>query len=63
MQERSITEQDVEAALRRPAGPPSPGARPDTVVLRGYASGGGTLKVVVAANDPTLVVSVFWETS
>lgn len=60
MQERGITAEDVESALRRSSGPPEPGRRPDTVVLRGYALDGGTLKVVVASNDRQLVVSV-WE--
>lgn len=63
MRERGISVEDVESAIRRQAGPPIAGGRPDTVVLRGYAARGGTLKVVVAANDHTLVVSVFWETS
>lgn len=60
MQQRGITEEQVEAVMRRPLGTPEPGSRPDTLVLRGHAVGVGELKVVVDASDNERVVSAFW---
>ncbi len=58
--ERGIDEEDVRRALARPIGPPVPGNRPDTVVVRGYA-GARVLKVVMNSVDRELIVSAYWE--
>lgn len=57
MDQRGISEGDVEAALRRPIGAPQPGNRPDTVEVRGYAPGGRILKIILDAADNETVVS------
>lgn len=61
MAQRGITEQDIDAVMRRPIRGPLPGSGPGTVVFVGSATGGRMLKVVVSAVDPTIVVSVMWE--
>lgn len=59
MTERGITEQDVEAALRRPVGDPSPG-EPGTIWIRGHAAGARILKVCVPTNDQDFVITAAW---
>lgn len=59
LHERGIAEEDVRQALERAIGHPVPGARPDTVVVQGYARG-RVLKVVLNSADRELVVSAFW---
>jgi hypothetical protein len=58
--ERGVSEEQIQAVMRRPLSGPDPGSRPDTVVFSGHAEGVGMLKVVVDAVDRDLVVSVFW---
>lgn len=59
MAERGIVEADVDAALRRPIGDPSPG-QPGTVVVDGFAAGGLILRVCLRADDRTYVVTAYW---
>ena len=59
MAARGIAKEDVEAALRRPIGNPSPG-EPGKVVIEGHAPGGRILKVCVQAADHNVVVSAWW---
>jgi hypothetical protein len=59
MAERSIARQEVEAVVQSPVGPPSPGTGLGTIVLCGPTTRAGTLKVVVSAADPALVISMF----
>jgi hypothetical protein len=56
---RHITDADVEAALRRPSGPPTPG-EPGTIWKWGIAAGGRILKVCVRTNDQTYVITAAW---
>lgn len=59
MIERAITELDVETALRRQIGNPSPG-QPGTVWIRGHAAGSRNLKVCVRTNDQDFVITAAW---
>lgn len=59
MAQRGITLEDIEQALNRRAGAPSPG-EPGTLWVRGYASGGRLLKVCVSATDHSNVITVAW---
>jgi hypothetical protein len=59
MAQRRITKLDVESALRRPTGAPTPG-QPGTMWIRGYAAGGRILKVCVRATDPDYVITAAW---
>jgi hypothetical protein len=59
MEERGITEDEVETAIRRQFGHFQAGTRPGTLKCVGNA-GPRTLEVVVAAADREFVVSV-WE--
>ena len=59
MQSRAITETDVEQALNRRIGHPSPG-EPGTVWIRGFAGGGRILKVCVRTADHGYVVTAAW---
>ena len=59
MNRRGITEDDVEAVLRRPLGDPQPGSRPDTVLVTGYALGGRLLQVVVDSVEMDHVVTAY----
>lgn len=61
MAERGITENDIEYAMNHRMGYPEPGNRPDTMVVRGFARGGGILKIVVSAADEGVFVSAMWE--
>ena len=54
MVQRQITEADVENALKRKTGRPSPGDNGNLVVF-GYASGQRILKVVLSADGQTVV--------
>jgi Domain of unknown function (DUF4258) len=54
MTERNITEEDVESALRRRTGPLAPGDN-GRVVVFGYAPGQRILKVVLTADEQTVV--------
>jgi hypothetical protein len=54
MEEREITEADIESALRRSTGPPAPGDN-GCIVVFGYASGQRILKVVLTADQRTVV--------
>jgi hypothetical protein len=58
---RGLTEEDIVLAMRRRIGPPQPGARPDTVVHRGTATVGRTLKVVTDSTDYEQIVTAMWE--
>jgi hypothetical protein len=59
MRNRRISEEHVEAILRRPIGNPEPGSRPDTIVVMGIAPGGRRLKVVVDSVDRDHVVTTY----
>jgi hypothetical protein len=59
MAKRGITEQDVEQALRRRAGNPTPG-EPGTLWIWGIAAGGRRLKVCVPIADQEFVISAAW---
>lgn len=59
MAERGITEKDVEAALSRRVGQPSPG-QPGTIWIRGYAAGSRILKVCVPTTDHAYVITAAW---
>ncbi len=59
MEEREVTDKDVESALARQIGSPSPG-QPGSVWIRGHAIGGRVLKVCVPANDHTYIITVAW---
>lgn len=59
MDEREVTEQDVEQALSRRIGSPDAG-QPGSVWIRGYAAGGRILKVCVRADDHQYVITVAW---
>lgn len=59
MQQRQITELDVEQALRQRVGNPRPG-QPGTIWIRGYAIGGRILKVCVRTADHEYVVTAAW---
>lgn len=58
MAERGITQDHIDAALRRRSGPPQPGDGGNVVIL-GYGEAGRILKVVLTP-DQQLVVSVMW---
>lgn len=60
MQQRRIGERDVELALSRPIGQPLAG-RGGTMWIRGPATGGPILKVLVRAADPEFVITTVWE--
>jgi hypothetical protein len=59
MQRRGISEQDVEAALRRRRGAPTPG-EPGTLWVWGFAAGGRILKVCVQTADQEYVITAAW---
>lgn len=59
MAKRAITEADVESALRRRVGNPSPG-EPGTIWLRGHAAGSRILKVCVRAYQQDFVITAAW---
>jgi hypothetical protein len=57
MSQRDITEVDVELALRRRRGDPSPGP-PGCIWIWGYARGNRVIKVGVRMTDQNYVVTV-----
>ena len=57
MAERGITQDHIDAALRRRSGPPQPGDGGSVGVILGYGEAGRILKVVLTP-DQQLVVSV-----
>jgi hypothetical protein len=59
MAQRGITEEDVEAALSRRVGHPSPG-EPGTIWIRGYGAGSRILKVCVRMADQDFVITAAW---
>jgi hypothetical protein len=59
MAERGISEEDVESALSRPSGNPTPG-QPGTIWLWGYAAGSRILKVCVPMADHEFVITAAW---
>jgi hypothetical protein len=59
MEERGITEADVETALKRRIGHPGPG-EPGTVWMRGHAAGGRILKVCIRLADGK-IITLAWE--
>jgi hypothetical protein len=61
MTQRGITEADVVSALSKRMGGPQSGNRPSTMAIRGYATGGRLLKVIVSAADEDVIVTAFWE--
>jgi hypothetical protein len=58
MEERGITREEVEAALARPAGLPTPG-QPGSIWIWGHA-GSRILKVCVRVNDRQFVITAAW---
>jgi hypothetical protein len=56
MRERNITEDEIDAALRRRTGPPTPGDNGNIVVF-GYGRGKRILKIVTTP-DQMVIVSV-----
>ncbi len=60
MRERSVTDDDVKWALRRPVGDPAPG-QPGSVWIEGYASGNRILRVCVRIDDHNYVITVAWK--
>ncbi len=58
MERRGVTEEDIEWALKRPEGDPSPG-QPGTIWIDGWASGDRILRVCVTV-DRLKVVTVAW---
>lgn len=58
MEERGVTMADIASALSRPTGHPSPGDR-GNLVVDGYASGRRLLRVILTADEAT-VVTVMW---
>jgi hypothetical protein len=59
MEERGITEADVETALKRRIGQPGPGES-GTIWIRGHAAGGRTLKVCQRPADGK-IVTLAWQ--
>lgn len=59
MDHRQITTDDVEWALKRRVGDPSPG-EPGTVWIHGLACGGRELKVCVPVDDLETIITVAW---
>lgn len=59
MAERGITEGDIQWALRRRVGSPKPG-EPGSIWVMGQASGGRILKVLVASDDMSRVITAAW---
>jgi Domain of unknown function (DUF4258) len=57
--ERGITKEDVEWALNHPTGSKLPGQIGSTWVF-GFTQGGRILKVCVATDDPTRVITAVW---
>jgi dienelactone hydrolase len=57
MNERGISDDDVEMAMRRQIDQ-RPGTRPGTLVVTGFCVGGATIKVVVPAADREYVITV-----
>jgi len=60
MEERCITESDVINALNRRIGDPLPG-KSGTIVIRGHASGGRIIRIVLGAHDKNNIITVFEE--
>ncbi len=58
MDERGVTMADIVSALGRPMGHPSPGDG-GNLVVDGYASEGRLLRVILTADEET-VVTVMW---
>lgn len=58
MAQRGITREEVEAALARPAGHPTPG-QPGTIWIWGHA-GSRILKVCVRVHDRQFVITAVW---
>lgn len=54
MSQRHISEADVEAALKRQSGQPRPGDN-GRVVVFGYAPGQRILKIVLSADEKTVI--------
>jgi Domain of unknown function (DUF4258) len=59
MELREVSEQDVEAALRRQSRSPTPG-EPGSIWIWGFAAGGRILKVCVRSDDHEHVITVAW---
>jgi len=58
--ERGITRDQVERALQRRTGEPSPG-EPGSIWLKGYADGQRILKVCVRVDDHSFVITAVWD--
>jgi Domain of unknown function (DUF4258) len=54
MRRRKITEEEVDAALRRRTGPPRPGDNGNLVVF-GYGRGSRILKIVMTPDEQVIV--------
>jgi len=57
MDERGVTEGDIQMTLNRPVRR-GPGNRPDTIEVVGYCSGGRRIKVIVDSADNERIVTV-----
>lgn len=59
MEERGVSEQDVELALKRPIGAPRPG-QPGTIWIDGYGMGNRVIPVCVLTANHNHVKTVGW---
>jgi Domain of unknown function (DUF4258) len=62
MRQRSVSDEDVGSALRRPWGRPRAGS-PGTVWIAGFAVDGRILRVCVPTDERTFVITVAWQES
>lgn len=59
LRQRGISKDDVICALHHPAGTTRPG-QPGSRWVYGYALGGRILKVCIALDDPSRVITAVW---
>jgi len=59
MEERGITEEQVELAIARHIGPAEPGSSPGSIEFVGPPMAGKCLKVVCSAVDTDVVITMY----